>query len=475
MYYIVFSIPILLYFVAIYYVSHKAIRQKATGDGDYFLAGRSIGTFQAMLSVVATETSVATIVVFPSTGYKEGFTVMWLAAGYILGRIIVARFFLEKLYRSEKLSIYAEMTGRSGFAHDLLSGFYLLAKFISSGVRFYMGGFALDQLFGGGAVFWMLVMAISVGIYSLTGGLKAVVLTGQIQGYIILFMGVALVIFFLVQNPWSGNISFTHFFYGSDQAVPLYDFNMDLSNGRNSIAYLLGGIVLSIGTHAADQDMIQRVLGARSLEKAKMSILASGPAAAFVIFLYTWIGVLLVGRSDDLKGVSPLVDAIGRFDHPFLSGLFAVLLVAAAMSTLDAVIHSTGAIWKTLFRSHRSGWIWSTLSLGVLILFGIGFIPLSNYYKDFLSLAMGSMNYINGGLIGIIVVYTFQPRRISAAGVAVGLLWGFIVAFYTTWLAPIAFAWSVITVLSALAGWCGVLLGSLLPERMGGKKRDEGI
>lgn len=452
---IVFSIPIAVYFLILFFISYKLRLHGHTEDEDYFLAGRKIGKLQSIVSVVATETSVASIIVFPAAGYSSGWTVLWLASGYIIGRILVARFHLQRLYNTKSVSIYSEMASDSVIAHDFLGASYLLAKFISSGVRFFMGGFSLNQLFGGGILLWMAIIALIVGIYSLSGGLKAVVFTDQIQGYIILFMGIILIsviIHDFSRIPQSIFHNFPQF----------YDLRFsDFTNPSFSPAFFLGGMILSIGTHGADQDMLQRILAVKNLAEARRSLVVSGFGAFIVIFLYSSVGILLRYTGLELEAKSPLIGWISGYAGPFLSGLFAVLIVAAAMSTMDSAIHSTGAVWKVLFRSRRNGRGWSFLSLVILFLFGAGTIEIQNHYQDFLGLAMGSMNYVNGGLIGIVTVHALYPGRLRPAGIVLALILGFVSTLTATWIIEPKIGWSWVVLISASSGFFGAILPAL--------------
>jgi len=87
-----FIVPLLLYVAILVSVAYVTGRVSTGEDRDYFLAGKTISPFRSFLSVVATETSVATIVIFPGVGAKLGFAVLWLPLGYIIGRILIARF-----------------------------------------------------------------------------------------------------------------------------------------------------------------------------------------------------------------------------------------------------------------------------------------------------------------------------------------------------------------------------------------------
>lgn len=432
---VLFLTPFALYLGAVVLIT-LTTRSKSE-DADYFFASKRLGTLQAILSVVSSETSVATTVVFPAAGLTGGYTLVWLLAGYIVGRSIVAFFYLRALYDSSRLTIYQTMSGN----HRILESAYLLAKYISGGARYFIGGYALHQLLGGNTSVWILVVAVCVAGYSLTGGLRAVVAMDQIQSALLVITGVFLC-FYLWRTVPPGAMR-----------VPAF-FNWDPKAASFSPVMFLGGAVLSIGSHGADQDMLLRILSTKTFENARRSLILSGFVAATLISLFLTIGLLLNHAGvANLDPKSPLADYVDRSDAALLKGVFLVLLAAAAMSSLDSTIHSTGAIWKSLMNSKLAGRYWSSLSLFIMIGFAQTFtvVDAQGRHKDFLQLCMGSMNYVNAGLIGIFTVFTFFPRRLAMPGVIAGLVTGFSVTAVCEWAftAPVPWTYTVLLASSA--------------------------
>ncbi len=449
-------LPVGVYLFLLIFITFYTGRRSpaASGDADYFLAGRRLGPVFAFVSVVATETSVATVLVFPQAGFAGGLSLLWLCFGFIAGRYLVARFYLDRLYDRHRLSIYATVTGDDPTAGRWLSMFYLLAKFVSSGVRFYLGGVALASLFGQSLPAWILIMALLAGTYSMIGGLRAVVWTDQIQGYVILGMGVA------VFAALATNVDF------SIVSAPAW-VNTDsaLKNASFFPVLFLGGLVLSLGSHGADQDMLQRVLATSSRQIARRALVLSGLGATVVILLYLAVGWLLSVSSDQgvldfaVSPKTPLVDYIAGTNLDLVTGMFAVLLIAAAMSTLDSAMHSTGAVWKSLLdpqneRPNRSGRAYSFLSLIVLVGFALAFIVVAERTRNFLDLAMSSMNYVNGGLIGVFTVFTLTRGRPVRATAVLGAL---AAGFFVTLAANFAYPWLG---LADRPGWTYVTIAS---------------
>lgn len=297
---------------------------------------------------------------------------------------------------------------------------------------------------------WIVIVGIAVAGYSLTGGLRAVVAMDQIQSVLLVFTGIFLCVYLFIRVP-----------AGAFETPALVDW--DPSHATFFPVLFLGGAVLSIGSHGADQDMLLRVLSTKSFTDARRSLILSGFCAAMLITIYLTVGYLLrYAGIDGLDAKQPLVDFVGRADVPLLKGVLLVLLAAAAMSSLDSTIHSTGAIWKSLMNSQLIGRYWSAFSLVIMIGFATGFILLEKKQPDLLALCMGSMNYVNGGLIGIITVFTFFRRWLSGTGVALALITGFTVTAICEFAFELPVPWTYTVLLSSSSAFLACMVGGAL-------------
>src|ERR671936_2412605 len=73
---------------------------------DYFVAGRQIPWWAELFSVVASETSALTFISIPGLAYTTNLGFLQVAAGYILGRIVVAATLLPRYYEGEVVTAY---------------------------------------------------------------------------------------------------------------------------------------------------------------------------------------------------------------------------------------------------------------------------------------------------------------------------------------------------------------------------------
>ena len=105
------------YLVAITIFGSRFARFQRT-TGDYFLSGRTVPWWAICFTVVATETSTLTFIGVPAAAYAGNMTFLQLAAGYVLGRIIVSVLFLPAYFRGELVVRIARTCTRSPTARS---------------------------------------------------------------------------------------------------------------------------------------------------------------------------------------------------------------------------------------------------------------------------------------------------------------------------------------------------------------------
>ena len=125
---------------------------------DYFLGGRNLPWPVAMLSIVATETSVLTFISVPGLAYRDDWFFLQLAIGYIFGRILVSLFLLPQYFKSDVTSIYEIIGHKFGLdIQKVASGVFLITRILADGVRFLATAVVVQVITG-----WSLPMAVII-------------------------------------------------------------------------------------------------------------------------------------------------------------------------------------------------------------------------------------------------------------------------------------------------------------------------
>ena len=145
--------PIDLTVIAVYIAGCTALGawlgSRSQGLKGYFLAESDIPAWAVMISIVATETSTATVLSVPGVAYNDDFTFLQLAFGYILGRVVVASVLLPAYFRGKILTAYQLLQDRfGGPTRTTASVLFLLARSLGDGLRLFLAATVLQHLTG---------------------------------------------------------------------------------------------------------------------------------------------------------------------------------------------------------------------------------------------------------------------------------------------------------------------------------------
>lgn len=324
-------------------------------EKDYFLGGNSVGWFPLALSTMATQLSAISFISAPGfVGLREGGGLKWLAYefGVPLAMLFVMMTIAPALYRSGVISIYEFLEKRIGTStRFLISAAFQLTRSFATGIMVYAMGLILEAVMG--VPFWQSVIIISLItiIYSLQGGMKAVIYSDAIQMALIVS---GLLVCGAVAVNGVGGLGAV--FEASDPAR-LRAIDMGAFGFGDEFGFwpmLLGGFVLYCSYYGTDQSQAQRLLSSRNEGDMKKLLLANGLLRFPMTLLYCLVG-LAIGA---LVATDPAVLAQIPADRPDymmpifiltylphgLIGLLVVAILSAAMSSLSGTINSLAAV-----------------------------------------------------------------------------------------------------------------------------------
>ena len=327
--------------------------QKSTDD--YFLGGRNLPWWAVCLSVVATETSTLTILSVPTVAYGGAMTFVQLAVGYLVGRTIVAFYFLPQYYRGNLSTAYAFLGERFGPSMQAsASATFLFTRLLADGVRLFATAIPLKIIAesAGFSVSYFEIIAI-IGvvtiIYTLIGGIRAVVWMDSVQMLLYLFGALFTVILLLGEVP-------ANWLQVASEAGKTQIINVELGGGLSAwltspyafVTAVLGGAVFSMASHGTDQLVVQRLLACRDLRDSQKAIIGSAVLVGVQFLLFLFIGVLLWVSYDGATfaelGYATSDELFPRFIVSGLpmgmSGLLLAGIIAAAMSTLSSSLNA---------------------------------------------------------------------------------------------------------------------------------------
>ena len=442
------------YFLSILIVGLWVSRRHQNLDS-YLLGDRDLPWWAILGSIVATETSTATVLSVPGESYgPTGMRFLQLALGYIVGRTIIVYTLLPLYFRGKLFTAYQVLDERFGGATKRVASLlFLITRNLGDGLRLFLAAIVLDKLMDlpygmvdtplgridMPFVTSVLLMGVVTIVYTYFGGMRSVVWNDCVQLVIYVVGGIAAV--FVIAGKVPGGWQQINEFANQNGKWTVLDFKWSLSNPYNFYAGLIGGAFLTVGTHGTDHMMVQRFLSARSQQDASRALISSG----FVVFaqfaLFLLIGVELASYYHSQPGAPPKKDeAFANFIvHEFpknigLIGLMLAAILAAAMSTLSSSLNSSASAlmndfyvsWRKvpaspdhLFRVTRN----VTVVFGVIQVFvALGAYQLQDQTVINNVLAIAGLTF--GLLLGVFALGLWAPRAnqlCAVTGMVAGL------------------------------------------------------
>jgi SSS family transporter len=481
-------VVILIYFALTIGVGLWVTRSQKTA-GDYFLGARNLPAWGVLLSIVATETSALTVISVPGVGARGDLTFLQLAFGYLVGRILVARWLLPGYFTGEQDTAYARLEKRFGVGtRRLISACFLVTRFLGDGVRVFAGAIPLALVTGWPIPTAILAMGIVTLVYTYAGGLKAVVWADVIQLVVYLSGGIAALV---IAASLAGGLGHALEIAGAEGKLRMFNFSLSLSTPYTILGGLIGGAMLSAASHGTDHLIVQRLLATRSLGDARRALVGSGVVVILQFLLFLLVGVVIWSAGlapTDLPGDQVFPRFIVNQLPVGVSGLMIAGILAAAMSTQSSAINALASSvthdFYVSLTGKRDPAHLLRVGRGFSALWGVGLIVCAlgfyRYASDantpvvVLALSIASITY--GALLGTYILGGRWPRangKDAVLATLVTLIVMLIVVFARrisetaglAWLAPVgnlAWPWYVPlgTVLTILIGVSSSLVRS---------------
>jgi SSS family solute:Na+ symporter len=339
-----------IYFLALIGVAVWVFIQKNNNTEDYFLAGRNVGWFVIGSSIFASNIGSEHVVGLAGTGFESG-TPM---AHYELHAWIVLLLgwlFLPFYIRSGAFTMPEFLEKRfDSRSRWFLSVFSLLAYVLTKvSITIYAGGIVVSELLG--IPFWYGAIGIVVftGIYTVIGGLKAVIYTETLQTIVLIFGSVVITYLGLQEVGGWAQLRETV------TAVSPDHFNMWRPMNDPQFPWtglLIGGTIVGIWYWCTDQYIVQRTLAANNITIARRGAIFGAYLKLLPILIFLVPGIIAFA----LTLQQPEVFQVSKADRAFpmlvktllpvgLKGLVAGGLMAALMSSLASVFNSCSTIF----------------------------------------------------------------------------------------------------------------------------------
>lgn len=439
------------------------------GSTDLHLGGRDLPAFAILASLLATELSAATFIGVPQAAYADDWSYLQLAFGALLGKTVVAAFVIPRYYRLGVTTVYGFLGERFGDGSRRAAAIaFVGGRILASGVRLFIAALAFATASGATLEFSIIVSGAVAGLYTLFGGIRAVVWTDVLQALVFLLGAGALLLAIVPDGPgglvsvldWGKDLDRTRVFH----LDPIFSWTTSKSFGLG----LLGGFFLTLATHATDHDMVQRLLCARSGRAGSWTLAVSALVnfPLTVLFLLIGTGIAYHYATGSPPPNSLDVDRIVPFFalqemSSGLRGLVFAGLFAAAMSSLDSAICALSTTWsvdvlsaspseaRTVRRTRGATLVFTLLIVGAALAMSC-YDRLLEQTSDTASnlnlveFALSAMTVLYGGLLGLFASALFSPRLRDGAGIAalgLGCIVGVLLFLQPLWLGATWIAW----------------------------------
>jgi len=429
-------IVIFAYFVAVFVFAWWMTRRaatRATAEG-YFLGGRNSGWFVIGASLFASNIGSEHLVGLSGTGAASGvavgqFEILATLILLLLGWLFVPFYtrsgvftmpeFLERRY-SPAARWYLAIISIVG---------YVLTKI---SVTIAAGGIVFVALMG--IDFWTgaLVVVVSTGIYTVFGGLRAVLYTDLLQMFVLIGGAVAVTLFGL--NALGGWTVMTETVPSGFMSVwkPMSDPSFPWTG------ILLGAPILGVWYWCTDQFIVQRVLSAHNIDNARRGTIFGAYLKVLPLFIFVVPGLIAYALAEQgmLELGEPdeaLPTLIGVLLPTGLKGLVVAGMLAALMSSLSSVFNScstliTWDVYKQLNpgASDRTLVYVGQISTVLLVILGLLWIPMMDLISGQIYEYLQSVQaYISPPIAAVFLLGIFW-QRLNSAGAVASLATGFV-------------------------------------------------
>ncbi|HUU92929.1 MAG TPA: sodium:solute symporter [Phycisphaerae bacterium] len=428
-----------LYFLALAVIVWWSSRRQQSSE-DYFLAGRNIGWFVIGASLFASNIGSEHIVGLAGSGAKSGMAM----AHYELHAwcLLVLGWVFVPFYSRAAVYTMPEFLERryNPTARWILSLVSLVAYvFTKVSVTVYAGGVVFATLlpegtFGSLDNFWVGAVSVVVltGIYTVLGGLRAVVYTDALQAVVLIVGSAVITIMGLsALGGWgelralAGSQHFNMWRPATDPDFPW-------------AGILFGAPIVGLWYWCTDQYIVQRTLAARNMRQARRGTIWGAYLKLSPVFIFIVPGMIAyaLAKSGRLELESPdqAFPALVRTLLPAgLRGLVVGGLLAALMSSLSSLFNSCSTLFTVdIYEKLRPGASERTLvrvgriATGVVVVLGIAWIPVMQYVSGALYEYLQTVQaYLAPPITAAFFLGVFV-RRINGAGAVAGMICGFV-------------------------------------------------
>lgn len=427
-----------VYFAVIFGVGFYFARKERTST-DYFLASRDVGWFAIGASLFVSNISTEHFIGLAGSGATTGLAVghfEWLACLMLLtlGWVFVPFYLRSNVFTMPEFLERRFNRSSAVYLASISIIAYILTKI---SVHLWAAAIVLQRVVGWSPLKAALVLVIVTGIYTIAGGLSAVIYTEVVQTLVLLAGAIALT--FIGLHRIGG-------FTALRAALPADYFHMIKPVSDPEFPWtgiFFGAPILGIWYWCTDQVIVQRVLSARDEGHAKAGTIFAGYLKILPVFVLVLPGLIAVALFPDLFQFGPNHRVMnGDIAFPSLIinllpvglvGLMIAALLAALMGGMASVFNSASTLvtldfYKKLRPNASEARLvfFGRAATGIMVLLGLAWVPFIHLISGQLYIYLQSVQAYISPPIAVCFILGILWPRLNGAGAITSLLSGFV-------------------------------------------------
>lgn len=435
--------------------------KKNTNTEEYFVGGRSFSGWIIGLSLVGTSISSISFLAYPADAYKTAWLRYLPNLMLPIAALVAAYIFLPFFRRGNITSAYQYLEDRFGPSVRVYGAIaFITAQLVRISIILYLLSLVMQEMTGLDATTCILVAGLFVGLYTIIGGIDAVIWTDVIQTIVLVLGGIFCLTIIVNELPGGMQQIITvanehsKFDFAELKDGVLHPVSWDISLlDKTGTMMLVLGLTLWLTEYCANQNTVQRYCAAKSTAEARKAMLvcvcSSLPIWAFFMFLGTSLFVFFqefpnIAAAEMLDGTQKAEKVLPYFiTHylpPGLVGLVIAAAAAAAMSSLDSSINAISTVSIVdIYKRHivkersdkhylKAAWIAASIT-SLMMVSGATYLAYAET-KTLQDSATILVSLLSGGLLGLYLLGFLTQQGDARA------IWSGIIATmaFTVWI-----------------------------------------
>jgi SSS family solute:Na+ symporter len=428
---------ILVYFAIVFGIAFYFARRERTST-DYFLASRNVGWFAIGASLFVSNISTEHFIGLAGSGASSGLAVghfEWLAVLILLllGWVFVPFYLRSNVFTMPEFLERRYNRSSSVYLASISIVAYILTKI---SVHLWAAAIVLERVVGWSPLEAAIILVIVTGIYTIAGGLSAVIYTEVVQTLVLLAGAVVLTLIGL--DKVGG-------FAGLRAAVPASYFHMIKPISDPDFPWtgiFFGAPLLGIWYWCTDQVIVQRVLSAKDEGNARGGTIMAGFLKILPVFILVLPGLIAFALYRNQFIVQNGVVKNGDIAYPMmvinllpegLVGLMIAALLAALMGGMASVFNSSSTLATLDFykrlrpeATERQLVNFGRIATAVMVVLGILWVPFISTLNAQLFIYLQAVQAYISPPIAAVFIYGILWPRLNGKGSISSLLTGLV-------------------------------------------------